>query len=59
MPTAPDGLLVYYWQWGADVHAAMDEAFQSRFVPFWQEAFFLSQLGAELDASLARLVFGR
>lgn len=46
------------WQWGADVYAAMDEAFRDRFVPFWHKAFFLSELGLEVPATPTKFVFG-
>lgn len=46
-------------KWGADVYAAMDEAFENRFTPFWQEMFFLSEIGVELNAAGVKLIFGR
>ncbi|CAM9251370.1 unnamed protein product, partial [Ectocarpus sp. 12 AP-2014] len=45
-------------KWGADVYAAMDEAFENRFTPFWQEMFFLSEIGVELNAAAVKLIFG-
>lgn len=56
-PTARSPVLVG-WQWGADVYAAIDEAFQNRFVPFWHKAFYLSALGLEVPAAVPKLFFG-
>eukprot|EP00904_Undaria_pinnatifida_P012961 jgi/Undpi1/8796/HiC_scaffold_25.g11258.m1 len=45
-------------KWGEDVHAAMDETFRDRFIPSWQQMFFLSSVGVELNATLVKLAFG-
>ncbi|CAM9688288.1 unnamed protein product [Scytosiphon promiscuus] len=45
-------------KWGADVYAAMDEAFKNRFTPFWEEALLLSHLGVGLNATALKLAFG-
>eukprot|EP00903_Cladosiphon_okamuranus_P013841 g12880.t1 len=45
-------------KWGADVYAAMDEAFRNRFVPFWHEAFYLSALGLEVDPAVPKICLG-
>lgn len=46
-------------QWGEDVYAAMDETFRDRFTPFWEQIFFLSTIGVELNATIVKCAFGR
>lgn len=41
------------------MHAAMDEAFVNRFTPFWEEMFFFSKIGIELNAAAVKFIFGR
>lgn len=46
-------------KWGTDVYAAMDEAFKDRYAPFWQQVFFFSEMGVELNATALKVMFGR
>lgn len=50
---------IFKIKWGADVYAAMDEAFKARFTPFWQQVFFFSEMGVELNATAVKVMFGR
>lgn len=36
----------------------MDYVFRERYAPFWQR-LFLSNIGAHLDPSLAKMMYGR